>query len=61
MRVGRTLAGLLVTGGLLCGAVLAGAADPIVARLFGPDFARTVPALRMLALAVPLQFVNCGV
>jgi O-antigen/teichoic acid export membrane protein len=61
VRVERALAGLLVAGGLLCGAVLAGAAVPIVGLLFGPDFARTVPALRMLALAVPLQFVNCGV
>ena len=30
VRVERALAGLLVAGGLLCGAVLAGAADPIV-------------------------------
>ena len=28
---------------------------------FGADFGRAVPALRTLALAVPLQFVNCGV
>ena len=27
----------------------------------GADFGRAVPALRMLALAVPLLFVNCGV
>jgi O-antigen/teichoic acid export membrane protein len=48
-------------GRLLVGAVLVVAADPIVALLFGPEFARTVPALRALALAVPLLFVNCGV
>jgi len=61
VRVERTLAGLLLAGGLLAAAALAGAADPVVSLLFGPDFARAVPALRMLALALPLQFLNCGV
>jgi len=61
VRVERALAGLLVAGGLLAAAVLAGAADSIVAMMFGPEFARAVPALRVLALAVPLVFLNCGV
>jgi O-antigen/teichoic acid export membrane protein len=60
LRVERSLAGLLLAGGVLAGAVLAVAAAPIVGLLFGPSFASAVPALRLLAVAVPLQFVNCG-
>ena len=60
-RVERALAGLLIGGGVVLGAILAAAADPIVDLLFGPAFARAVPALRVLALSVPLAFVNCGV
>ena len=54
------LLGLLLAGGLLAGAILGAAASPIVGVLFGADFARGVPALRLLAPALPLQFVNCG-
>jgi polysaccharide transporter, PST family len=61
VRTEHALAGLLLAGGLVSGALLAGAADPIVAAVFGAEFARTVPALRVLALSVPLVFVNCGV
>jgi len=60
-RVERVIAAILVGGGVIVGAVLAVAADPIVGRLFGADFARAAPALRVLALSVPLTFVNCGV
>jgi O-antigen/teichoic acid export membrane protein len=60
-RVERTIGGLLIGSGVLAGVVLAAAADPIVALLFGPDFVRAVPALRIMALAVPLLYVNCGV
>jgi polysaccharide transporter, PST family len=54
------LIGLLAAGGLVVGGVLAAVAGPVVGTLFGADFARGVPALRVLALAVPLLFVNCG-
>jgi O-antigen/teichoic acid export membrane protein len=61
VRTERALIGLLLGGGLLIGATLAVAADPIIMLLFGAEFARAVPALRVLAVAVPLAFVNCGV
>ena len=54
------LLGLLLASGLLVGVLLAAASGPIVGVLFGADFARGVPALRLLAPALPLQFVNCG-
>ncbi len=57
----RVIMGLLLGSGILLGAALALAADPIIMLPFGADFGRAVPALRTLALAVPLQFVNCGV
>jgi O-antigen/teichoic acid export membrane protein len=61
VKTERAITGLLLGGGLLLGATVALAADPIVRLLLGPDFARTVPALRILAAAVPLLYVNCGV
>jgi len=60
-RIERAIGLLLVAGGVVVGAVLLAAADPIVDLLFGAQYARTVPALRMMALAVPLLFVNCGI
>jgi O-antigen/teichoic acid export membrane protein len=54
------LLALLLAGGLLVGGILAAASGPLVGVLFGPDFARGIPALRLLAPALPLQFVNCG-
>jgi len=61
VRTERAITGLLLASGLLLGATLALAASPIIALLFGPDFARAVPALRTFAPAVPLLFVNCAV
>ena len=61
IRTERVIMGLLLGSGVLLGAVLALAAEPIIMLPFGADFGRAVPALRTLALAVPLQFVNCGV
>ena len=61
VRTERTITALLLVGGLLLGGALALAAEPIITLLFGPEFARAVPALRTLAPAVPLLFVNCGV
>jgi O-antigen/teichoic acid export membrane protein len=60
VRVERALAGLLAASGILVGGMIAGAAD-LATFVFGPEFTRTVPALRMLALSVPLAYVNCGV
>src|SRR5262249_50079189 len=60
MRVERTLAGLLIAGGLLVAGTLAAAAPPIVGLMFGQSFGRAVPALRVLAIALPIQFLNCG-
>ena len=61
VRTERALTGLLLGGGFLLGGTLALAAEPIITLLFGRDFGRAVPALRTLAPAVPLVFVNCGV
>ena len=61
VRTERAITALLLGGGLLLGGMLALAAEPILALVFGPEFARAVPALRALGLAVPLLFVNCGV
>ncbi len=61
VRTERTITGLLLGSGLLLGGTLALAAKPIIMLPFGADFARAVPALRTLAVAVPLLFVNCGV
>jgi O-antigen/teichoic acid export membrane protein len=60
VRTERAITGLLLGSGLLLGGTLAFAAEPIIMLLFGKDFARAVPALRTLAPAVPLAFVNCG-
>jgi O-antigen/teichoic acid export membrane protein len=61
VRTERAITGLLLGAGLLLGGTLAFGAEPIIMLLFGKDFARAVPALRTLAPAVPLAFVNCGV
>jgi O-antigen/teichoic acid export membrane protein len=60
VRTERAITALLLGGGLLFGGTLAFAAEPIIGLVFGPDFARAVPALRTMGLAVPLLFVNCG-
>jgi O-antigen/teichoic acid export membrane protein len=60
VRVERSLAGLLIVSGLLVAGTLAAAAHPIVGLMFGPSFGRAVIALRVLAIAVPIQFLNCG-
>jgi O-antigen/teichoic acid export membrane protein len=61
VRTERAITGILLGGGFLLGGTLALAAEPIITLLFGRDFGRAVPALRTLAPAVPLVFVNCGV
>jgi PST family polysaccharide transporter len=61
LRVERSLAGLLLVSGLVVGGTVAAASDQIVGLMFGSGFGRAVPALRVLAIALPIQFVNCGV
>jgi O-antigen/teichoic acid export membrane protein len=56
---GIVAAGLLVAG-IATAAVLAGAAGPIAHRVLGPGFARTIPSLRILSLALPVLFVNAA-
>jgi O-antigen/teichoic acid export membrane protein len=60
-RLERALGLLLAGGGLVVGATLLVAADPLIGLLFGPEYARAVPALRVMAPAVPLTYLNCGV
>ena len=50
----------LTVAGILTAAVLAIAAGFVARRIFGPGFARTVPALHVLSAALPLVFLNCG-
>jgi len=50
----------LTAAGILTAAVLAIAAGFVPQRIFGPGFARTVPALHVLSAALPLVFLNCG-
>jgi O-antigen/teichoic acid export membrane protein len=54
-----TSVGLLAAGAGACLA-LAAAADPLTRLLFPPEFARTSSVLQLLALGVPLIFLNCG-
>jgi O-antigen/teichoic acid export membrane protein len=61
LRVERALGGLLLASGLLVAGTLAAVAAPLITLMVGPQFARAVPALRTLALALPLQYLNCGV
>ncbi|HEY7372469.1 MAG TPA: flippase [Polyangia bacterium] len=59
-RVERTLIWLLLAGGVLVAATMAATAEPLVGLVLGPAFGRSVLVLRLLAFALPLQFVNCG-
>jgi O-antigen/teichoic acid export membrane protein len=59
-RAERVITLGLVAAGVVVGAALAGAAGLVARRIFGPEFMRTIPALRILALALPLLFMNFG-
>ena len=59
-RMEGIIAGGLLAAGVVVAAGLAVAAGPLAHRIFGPEFSRTVPALRILALALPLLFLNFG-
>jgi O-antigen/teichoic acid export membrane protein len=52
------LVAVLLAMGLVAGAVVYAGSEPIVALVFGAGFARAVPSLRVLALAVPVLFLN---
>jgi PST family polysaccharide transporter len=59
-RTERGLSGSLLLSGLLAAVALATVVGLVARRILGPDFARIVPVLHVLALALPLVFVNCG-
>jgi O-antigen/teichoic acid export membrane protein len=56
---GQVGAGLLGLGLLVGGACLFGGAQ-LVRIIFGPGFGRAVPSLRILALGLPLLYLNYG-
>jgi O-antigen/teichoic acid export membrane protein len=56
----RTVLALLVLAGLLVGGVLLAARRPVITALFGEAFLDAVPSLAVLALGVPLLYVNYG-
>jgi len=59
-RAERSVSLSLLGAGVLAGLVLAGAGGLVARRVFGPEFTRTLPVLYILAAALPLVFVNCG-
>jgi O-antigen/teichoic acid export membrane protein len=54
------LAALLLTLGAAVGLCLYLTSDRVVALLYGAGFARAAPSLRVLALALPILFLNFG-
>jgi O-antigen/teichoic acid export membrane protein len=60
LRLERQVTLLLVGGGLAAAAMLAAVAGPLIRHFYGPQFARTIPTLYVLAAAVPLVFMNAG-
>ncbi|HZU82196.1 MAG TPA: oligosaccharide flippase family protein [Polyangiaceae bacterium] len=56
----RTIAALLLGLGAMAASVCLFGGSTLVGLLFGPGFARSVPCLRILALGLPLLFVNFG-
>jgi O-antigen/teichoic acid export membrane protein len=59
-RAERSVSLALLAAGALAGLVLALAGGLVARRIFGPEFARTLPVLYVLSAALPLVFVNCG-
>jgi len=57
-RAERVIALGLLGAGVVVGAILAAAAGLVGRRILGPEFARTIPSLRILSLALPLLFMN---
>jgi O-antigen/teichoic acid export membrane protein len=59
-RLERQVGGLLLALGLLGGALFLSGGATLVRVIFGADFGRAIASLRVLALGVPLVFVNYG-
>jgi PST family polysaccharide transporter len=59
-RLERYVAGLLAISGLLAAGVCLGGGPWLVRMIFGAGFARSVVSLRVLALGIPLVFLNYG-
>jgi PST family polysaccharide transporter len=59
-RLERQVGMALLVLGLLAGGVCFLGGAPLVRLVFGPGFARAVPSLRVLALGLPLLYVNLG-
>jgi O-antigen/teichoic acid export membrane protein len=59
-RLERLLASCLLALGVAMGAACFFGSTPLVALVFGPDFHRAAASLRVLALGVPLLYVNSG-
>jgi O-antigen/teichoic acid export membrane protein len=59
-RTERGVSASLLGAGILAAAALALVAGVVARRIFGPEFARTVPVLHILAAALPLVFLNSG-
>jgi PST family polysaccharide transporter len=56
----RLVAAALLVLGVACGLALHAGRAPIVLLLFGAGFQDAVPSLAILALGVPLMFLNLG-
>ncbi len=59
-RLERRVAGSLLAVGLAVGATFFFARAPLIALIFGERFQRSADSLRVLALGVPLVYVNFG-
>jgi lipopolysaccharide exporter len=57
-RLGRSSAGVLALLGTLAAGIIWWSADWAMPTLFGPEFGPAAAVLRVLALAVPLMFLN---
>jgi O-antigen/teichoic acid export membrane protein len=57
-RLGQSSAGVLAGLGVLAAATLWYTADWAVPALFGSDYRPAIPVLKLLAVSVPLMFVN---
>jgi O-antigen/teichoic acid export membrane protein len=59
-RLERLLAACLLALGIVVGAVCFAGSSTLVAWVFGPGFHRAATSLRLLALGVPLLYLNFG-
>jgi O-antigen/teichoic acid export membrane protein len=59
-RLERQIGLLLLGFGLLAGATCFVGGTPLIRGVFGTGFGRAVPSLRVLALGMPLLFLNYG-